>query len=57
MEVVLKKTKITKSILQQSIYGHESLYIGNPNYDFLGWCRIKDDCIKAINGIVYPFKY
>lgn len=41
MEVLLKKTKITKSILEQSLFGHASLYIGHPNYDTLGWCRVK----------------
>jgi len=40
MEVLLKKTKITKSILGQSLSGNNSLYLGHPNYEVLGWCSI-----------------
>jgi hypothetical protein len=40
MEVVLKRTKITKSIIEQSLHGNNSLYLGHPNYDVLGWCRV-----------------
>lgn len=40
MEVLLKKTKITKSILEQSLSGNSSLYLGHPNYEVLGWCSI-----------------
>ena len=40
MEVQLKRTKITKSILDQSLVGHNRLYLGNPNYDILGWCSV-----------------
>ena len=40
MEVLLKRTKITKSILQQSLFGNSTLYLGHPNYEVLGWCSI-----------------
>ena len=40
MEVILKKTKITKSILEQSLTGNSSLYLGHPSYDILGWCSV-----------------
>jgi hypothetical protein len=40
MEVILKRTKITKSILDQSLLGNSKLYLGHPNYDVLGWCSI-----------------
>ena len=40
MEVILKKTKITKSILEQSLSGNNNLYLGHPNYEVLGWCSI-----------------
>jgi len=38
MIVELKKTKITKSILEQSMIGASYLYLNNFNYDILGWC-------------------
>jgi hypothetical protein len=40
MDVLLKKTKITKSILDQSLSGNSSLYLGHPNYEVLGWCSV-----------------
>ena len=40
MEVYLKKTKITKSVLEQSLLGNSNLYLGHPNYEVLGWCSI-----------------
>ena len=40
MEVILKKTKITKSILEQSLIGNDSLYLGHPSFDILGWCNV-----------------
>jgi len=42
MEVLLKKAKITKSIIAQSLIGGYSLYLGNPNYEILGWCNFID---------------
>lgn len=33
MEVILKKTKITKSILEQSLLGNSILYLGHPKYE------------------------
>ena len=42
MEVVLKKTKITKSIVEQSLSGNYSLmYEKLDNYTILGWCSHK----------------
>lgn len=41
MEVELKKTKITKSIVEQSLSGSYNLMHQNHNYDILGWCLIK----------------
>lgn len=38
MEVVLKKTKITKSIVTQALQGNDNLYFGEYTYDILGWC-------------------
>ena len=38
MEVILKKTKITKSIVNQSLTGSYSLFLSWNNYDILGWC-------------------
>ena len=38
MEVLLRKTKITKSIVDQSLLGTNKLYLGHPNYEVLGWC-------------------
>jgi hypothetical protein len=38
MEVLLKKVKITKSVIQQSLMGDRGLYLGHPNYEILGWC-------------------
>lgn len=40
MEVILKRTKITKSILEQSLLGNSSLYLGHQNYNVLGWCSV-----------------
>lgn len=40
MEVILKKSKITKSIFNQSVFGAYSLYLGNNSYDNLGWCIV-----------------
>lgn len=40
MEVILKRTKITKSIVDQSLFGNNKLYLGHPNYEVLGWCSI-----------------
>lgn len=40
MEVLLKRTKITKGILQQSLLGNSTLYLGHLNYEVLGWCSI-----------------
>lgn len=40
MEVQLKRTKITKSIVDQSLVGHNRLYLGNTNYNVLGWCSV-----------------
>jgi hypothetical protein len=36
--VELKKTKITKSIVDQSLRGNYSIYLDNKSYDILGWC-------------------
>lgn len=41
MEVILKKTKITKSIIDQSLRGPYSLYFNWTGYDILGWVGIK----------------
>lgn len=42
MEVILKKTKITKSIVEQSLSGSLSLtYEKLENHDILGWCIVK----------------
>lgn len=41
MIVELKKTKITKSIVQQSLMGSYSLFYNWEGYDILGWCMIK----------------
>lgn len=40
MEVILKKTKITKSIVNQALRGSNSLYLNHFNYDILGWCLL-----------------
>ena len=40
MEVFLKKTKITKSIVDQSLVGKNELYLGHLSYDVLGWCSV-----------------
>ena len=40
MEVVLKKTKITKSIVNQALQGSDNLYFNMCNYNILGWCLI-----------------
>lgn len=40
MEVILRKTKITKSIVDQSLPGNNRLYLGHPNYEVLGWCSM-----------------
>jgi|GEM_PF-5376284 len=40
MEVLLKKTKITKSVVNQSLLGSSSLYLDHSNYDVLGWCLL-----------------
>lgn len=40
MEVILRKTKITKSIVAQALQGRDELYTNNFNYDILGWCLI-----------------
>jgi len=42
MEVLLKKAKITKSVIAQSLLGGYSLYLGHPNYEVLGWCNFID---------------
>jgi len=39
MEVLLKKIKITKSVVAQSLLGNYSLYLGHPSYEVLGWCN------------------
>lgn len=41
MIVELKKTKITKSIVQQSLLGSYSLFYNWEGYDVLGWCLVK----------------
>jgi hypothetical protein len=42
MVVELKKTKITKSIVDQSLFGRDSLFYNwENNYDLLEWCVIK----------------
>ena len=42
MIIELKKTKITKSIVDQSLHGKSNLfYKWENNYDILGWCMIK----------------
>lgn len=41
MEVVLKKSKITKSIIDQSLRGLYSLYYSWDGYEILGWVGIK----------------
>lgn len=39
MQVELKRTKITKSIVDQSLLGHPMLYYNfKAAYDILGWC-------------------
>lgn len=38
MEVLLKKMKVTKSVIAQSLVGGSYLYVGHPNYEILGWC-------------------
>lgn len=39
MEVILKRTKITKSIVNQTLLGNNSLYSDwSGFYDILGWC-------------------
>jgi len=41
MEVLLKKTKITKSVVNQTLLGDSSLYTDwSEFYDILGWCLI-----------------
>jgi len=42
MEVELKKTKITKSIVDQSLSGGYNLIYHNLHFDILGWCLIKN---------------
>lgn len=41
MTVELKKTKITTSIVNQSLLGNYSLFYNCEGYDMLGWCLIK----------------
>lgn len=41
MEVILKKTKITKSIIDQSLRGSYGLHYSWEGYDILGWVGIK----------------
>lgn len=50
MEVILRKTKITKSILTQSLFGNNKLYLGHPNYDILGWCSVVEN--KSRNNYI-----
>lgn len=40
MEVLLRKTKVTKGVVEQSLLGNNRLYLGHPNYEVLGWCSI-----------------
>jgi hypothetical protein len=42
MEVELKKSKITKSIVDQSLIGSYSIFYNQEGYDVLGWCFIKN---------------
>jgi len=37
MEVLLKRTKITKSILEQTLLGSNSIYFNASGYKVLGW--------------------
>jgi hypothetical protein len=41
MEVILKKTKLTKSVVEQSLWGNHKFYLGQHGYEVLGWCRTK----------------
>lgn len=41
MDVILKKTKITKSIIDQSLRGSYGLHYNWEGYDILGWVGIK----------------
>lgn len=41
MVVELKKTKITKSIVDQSLLGNYNLYYNWDNYNILGWCLMR----------------
>lgn len=40
MVVELKKTKVTKSIVMQSLGANDERYFNHFNYDILGWCLI-----------------
>jgi len=42
MEVILKKTKITKGIVEQSLLGSYTLIYSYHAYDLLGWCVYKN---------------
>jgi len=50
MLVELKKVKITKSVVDQSLLGSSYLYFGHPNYNILGWCvtRRKGSMLRYI---------
>lgn len=44
MEVILKKTKISKSVMDQTTYSYNGMMLGKV----LGWCRIKGSAWIAI---------
>lgn len=43
MEVLLKKTKVTSTIMNQVLRGSNSLYLSNEAYSVLGWCIHKNE--------------
>lgn len=53
MIVELRKTKITKSIVDQSLLGHPSVYYNYDKYDILGWCVV----VKAKSKLRYILLY
>lgn len=53
MEVELKKTKITKSIVEQSLSGNYSILYNWTNYDILGWCSTKSGKYTVRKVLLY----
>lgn len=48
MEVLIRKTKITKSIVKQSLQANLEIFKNLNNYDVLGWCLVDNRKIVLI---------